>query len=597
MTHSDIDPEELDALVADLRREYGDDPNVQTVGWGLAERGGETQDAIAIVFYVDEKLPSDRAVEAAGSTPIPEEIDGYPTDVVEADLQPMDATGDRDSEAYDPLLGGPASSNSEEHIWIFNSYGTLGLLCRDTTDGAPMALSNWHVWADGGDRGDEIIQPGHPTAGHYVESAVKIAACGPTVTSLIEGEVPSPLAAGLYGGAAAAAAAAALSDYRDPIRRGQDATAVDTDETTEAEHVGVSVEYPEMPWPGTPFTTDVEWQYQRQTDQGTHTHDVSERRQNAQFLLGQYVTTDAANYDPGDRVEITAALWDYQDRPADAYHVVAHLVSTADPDTALRTVLHPAECPDSVPIAPPDDEDLTCIDFADYQPGATYPYKHRFDWLSALSADRSDLRVVDWSGEGDGELRIPERGLSLSHPPARRVRARVAQYASSPVTLTAKTYNGVEIDSVTAPNAQDEVHDLVIEGEGDAILAAELVGGDNEAVLLSYCIEPQVDEEIETTVTEERAEGLLAERAATHMLPGNRLRGHRRCFEGRARLPPTEDPGQWEVYLVAQNLNDAPFDAEPDEAATTIGGHVLTGQAEVAGCAAVMLADHVFDVI
>jgi hypothetical protein len=352
-----------------------------------------------------------------------------------------------------------------------------------------------------------------------------------------------------------------------------------------------------MPWPGTSFATDVEWQYRRDTDRGTHTHDVSERRQNAQFLLGQYVTTDAAEYDPGDAVEITAALWDYQDRPADVYHVVAHLVPADDPDTALRTALHPAECPDSVPVAPPDGEELTCLDFADYDPGATYPYKHRFDWLSVLSVDRSDLRLVDWSGEDDAKLQLPDRGLSLSHPPAERVRVRVVQYANSPVTLTAKTYNGVEVGAVTAPNEEGEVHELEIEGDGDAILAAELSGGDNEAVLLSYCIEPQVEAELEATVTEERAEGLLAERAATHMLPENRLRGRRLCFRGEARLPPTGHPGQWEVYLVAQNLNEAPFDAEPDEAAATIGGHILTGQSEVVGCAAIMLADHVFDVI
>ena len=51
-----------------------------------------------------------------------------------------------------------------------------------------------------------------------------MAACGPSITLLIEWEAPDPLTAGLYGGAAAAAVAAAASDVRDPTRRGQDNT-------------------------------------------------------------------------------------------------------------------------------------------------------------------------------------------------------------------------------------------------------------------------------------------------------------------------------------------------------------------------------------
>lgn len=135
----------------------------------------------------------------------------------------------------DLTLRGPASSNAEGHIYWINGSGTLGALVRDATNNAPMALSNWHVWADGGDEGDDIIQPGHPTAGDHIEGVGKVLACGPLLTSLIEWEVPSPLAAALYSGAAAAALAGPIGDYRDPTRRGQDNTSVDPAELTEFE--------------------------------------------------------------------------------------------------------------------------------------------------------------------------------------------------------------------------------------------------------------------------------------------------------------------------------------------------------------------------
>ena len=160
--------DQLNALVARLRGEYAGDPNVRTIGWGLKRSGGALEDTISIIFYVKAKLPSDRAIALAGSKPIPSEIEGYPTDV-ETSNPGIEAAGQRDDQQYDPLVGGPATSNAEEHIFWFNGAGTLGLLVRDAGDNAPMALSNWHVWADGGDVGDRIIQPGRPTAGNHLE--------------------------------------------------------------------------------------------------------------------------------------------------------------------------------------------------------------------------------------------------------------------------------------------------------------------------------------------------------------------------------------------------------------------------------------------
>jgi hypothetical protein len=242
------------ALVERLRQQYANDPNIQTVGWGLAERGGKPENGISIVFYVKQKLPSEHSIKGVGSQPIPEEIEGFKTDVQELRVYPHgDAAGDRDEIKFDPLRGGVASSNAEGHIAWFNGWGTLGILARDNADGAPVALSNWHVWGDGGDEGDRIIQPGHPTTGDHFEAIGKVAACGPLLTSLIEWSAPSPLTLGLYGGAAAAAIAAAALDYRDPTRRGQDNTPTNPGELTLRETVDMAIEYPSLPLPGIPF--------------------------------------------------------------------------------------------------------------------------------------------------------------------------------------------------------------------------------------------------------------------------------------------------------------------------------------------------------
>ena len=371
--------EAIQNILRRLAAEHADDPKIQTIGYGLRYRGGKLLMERAIIFYVRRKYATERQIEAAGSKPIPPEIDGYPTDVQPFDVR-SHAAGDRDDKQYDPLLGGVATSNAAGHIYWFNALGTLGILVRDASDSTAMALSNWHVWADGGDEGDDIIQPGHPTAGDHVEAVTKVAACGALVTSLIEWEVPSPLTGGLYGGAAAAAIAAAASDYRDPTRRGQDNTPTNAGELTTGETVQMEIEYPQLPLPGMPFQADVKWLYERATDACVLTHEVEESRTNTQFLLGKLVVTDKPGYQPGETVRLTAAIWDYQPRPCDAYHVVAHLIPHERPISALRVVLHPSACPRTFPQDPPDrgEGELVCVVFDNHEVGE-YPYKCRFE--------------------------------------------------------------------------------------------------------------------------------------------------------------------------------------------------------------------------
>lgn len=587
--------EAIQTLLKRLAAEYAGDPNIRTIGFGLRDRGGTLEAERVIIFYVRRKYSTARQIEAVGSKVIPSAIEGFPTDVQQFDPRRA-AAGDRDEKEFDPLLGGVMTSNADGHIYWFNGAGTLGCLVHDAGDATPMALSNWHVWGDGGDEGDDIIQPGHPTGGDHVEGVVKVAACGPLVTSLLEWEAPDALTVGLYGGAAAAAVAAAASDVRDPTRRGQDNTPTNPGELTTSEAVVVGIEYPQVPLPGVAFETKVNWQYKRQTTQGIRTYQVDETRINTQFLLGKMIVTDRSAYQPGEVVTLTAAIWDYQPRPCDGYHVVAHLIPHARPTTALRVLLHPTACPRRFPQDPPDqgDGDVVCIDFDDFKP-TTYPPQGSFAWLNYLSTSGDPLRVVNWF-QPELALQVPSRPLLLTHMPASRVIARVAQFTSTPVALLAYNAAGQIVDQKTAPPQQGTSHELTLSGQG--IMRVIVRGGGGEGLLISYCIDPIREGQNAAGVTP-RIATLIGTELPHLELAANQLRAHRCCFRGHIQLPPDEPTGKWDVHLTVQNINNTSAGAPPDVAATTIGGHLLSSHtsAEVLGCLVVMLLDHAFDVI
>ncbi len=586
--------QKLKSLVTRLRAEYAGDPNVQTVGWGLAKRGGVLEDGTSIVFFVKQKLPSDRSILGAGSKPIPSEIEGFKTDVQILNARPhSDAVGKRDETKFDPLLGGVATGNAEGHILWWNGWGTLGILATKNTDGTAVALSNWHVWGDGGSEGDAITQPAHPSTADHFEAIGKVAACGPLLTSLIEWTAPSPLTAGLYAGAAGAAIAAALSDYRDPTRRGQDHTPTNPGEVTLRETVNASVEYPNLPLPGVPFKTEVDWKYTRETNERLLTYGVTETNVNTQILLGKLVVTDKAHYNPGETVHLTAAIWDYQPRPCDGYHVVAHLIPHARPNTALRVVLHPSVCPRTFPQQPPD-QTTVCIAFVDYKVGP-YPYKGNFDWLQYTDTGSHPLNIVDWFAP-ETALQLSQSPLLLRHPPASKVTARVAQFTQTPVTMIATNAAGQIVDQRTAPPQQGVVHTLVLNGQG--IVQVVVRGGGGEGLLISYCIDPIQEESFSTRISAGLASSVARELPELNVR-NSELKTRRCCFTGRINLPPDEQVGKWDVHLTVQNINPVPEGTKPEQAAVVIGGHLLSSHAtaQAAGCAVLMLLDHVFDVI
>ncbi len=591
---------ELTALVKKLQCEWADDPNIIRIGWGLSERNNKLESQTCLIFWVKEKIASDRVRTAKGTRMIPAEIEGIPTDVQVKNMKPLAGVGSRGDVIADPLNGGWNTSNADEHTIWFNGWGTLGLLCTDNSDGALMALSNWHVWADGADLGATIIQPAHPRTGEHVESVSKVLACGPLLTSLLEWESPDPIAAGLYGGAAAAAIAAALSDYKDPVRRGQEATPTATGEKTKSEQVTVSVEYLDLPIPGLPFKTDVKWEYQRTTSLTVHKNAVSEPQINAQFLLGKFVTSDKAHYLPGEEMKIYAALWDYQPRPCDAYYVVAHLIPDSRPEARFSVVLTPGICPKRLPVNPPtvSTGKLVCYDFGTHKQGEKYHYQHHFDWLACISLDKNDLIITDWltsgSQSGKGELLIPIRGLRFSHNICGGVRVKTTRFSSAAIVLDAYDRSGNLLATTKSNLGQNQVDVLTVHAEG---IASTLIrGGSGESVILEYCVEELEHSELSLTYSDEVFKRLEYAHVKTH-LDQRKLRAKRCCYEGVFRVPPSEKAGRWTVYLTVQNINNVPQGTEPSVAAATIGGHLMTAPvAQVAACAFLMLGDHVFDI-
>ncbi|HXU35949.1 MAG TPA: hypothetical protein VN937_06265 [Blastocatellia bacterium] len=133
-------------------------PNVLHVSVGLKERGGKIGDQLCVRVYVKEK--KEREVVPADEL-IPAEVNGVATDVnVVGQFEFSD-----DNTKYRPIKGGIQISN---RISVLNdagtdieiSRGTLGCIAIDTTDEAPVILSNWHVlYGSAGRTGDKVYQP------------------------------------------------------------------------------------------------------------------------------------------------------------------------------------------------------------------------------------------------------------------------------------------------------------------------------------------------------------------------------------------------------------------------------------------------------
>jgi hypothetical protein len=133
--------------------------DVTGIGVGLKLTGGRQTDIMSIFFCVKRKG------RFAARNVLPSSIEGFPTDVIEADFSRdpfKTAPGGKGSPAVDPdrymtLEGGISVAPSR----LTNGSGTLGIVVTDTATRNPMILSNAHVLAlsDGRARaGDPICQ-------------------------------------------------------------------------------------------------------------------------------------------------------------------------------------------------------------------------------------------------------------------------------------------------------------------------------------------------------------------------------------------------------------------------------------------------------
>jgi len=94
----------------------------------------------------------------------------------------------------------------------------------------------------------------------------------------------SYVVAGLTAAAAAAATAAALSDERDPFRRGQDQTPPGVGEITLNETLEAELDYIEPVALGKPFKVGVTWTYKRTTTGGSYTHTSTDVNENVHVV-------------------------------------------------------------------------------------------------------------------------------------------------------------------------------------------------------------------------------------------------------------------------------------------------------------------------
>jgi hypothetical protein len=551
--------EELMTLAARIDKQWQADPNVVGVGFGVKERAGKWIAGSCLCFTVRRKFATEDEIQTAGSRPIPAEIEGVFTDVNVVDaVQTALPTGSRGTRIEEPLKGGVSTSVLGSFIsFPIEGYGTLGALCIHNPTGKQMALSNAHVW--GKDIGNDITQPFRPV-GEYAEAVVKLLTCGPIISYISEGILPSGLTTILTAGASAAWIAAAASDAKDPHRRGQEGTIpAQPDELTIAESVKFAADPQEPPLPGKPYRADVAWEYTRQTDRGVYPFAVQETRINEHVLISQKLWTDRSQYESGRIVEIMALLETTGVERPDAFHVVAHLTSDRRPERRISRILQPSEC---------DRTPSFCVNFNQREPNTEAQFPIEEQGLIFRAERNSIFRGVP----GQVELQFPSEGMEIAIPPSSRAEAFVVSFHPEPIILEAYDADNIRLDRASTPS-----NPLLVQGSLERPIARlVLSGGGSEGQLIQICLTSRMPSILERSNSD------------TQIF----------CYKGRYTLDPSEVQSSWSGLLSAQTVNIVPPGTPPEVAATTIGGLESATVANlIAPCVIVLALDKLFDVI
>jgi hypothetical protein len=550
-----------------------DDPNIVTVGYGLKEVGGRVTYTAALKYHVRRKIERPEDIAAEGSTPVPSQVEGIPTDVVVAVVDRPDEapTGDRGSRKDNPLLGGASTTVLSDWHSIPTGYGTLGGICFDNATDKAMAISNAHVW--GTEAGQDVIQPWIPTS-EYLEAVVKLLSCGAFISFLVDTTLPSPLTLGLAAAAAGAWVAAALSDAEDPVRWGQGETPPQAGALTDSEVIGVNAEIPPQPWPGMPYSTRAEWRYHRETTGGSLDATITEDRPNEHLLLAKRVWTERATYVDGERVRVCAQIVTDRANRAEDYFVVAHAFPLDGSDRVVHRILTPGRC--GRPSGPGDE---TC--FEGFPPPARPGEEARVPVAlgsARFVAPQQGLLFRGPVALPDGSLvtslRFPPEGTVIEFPHPDAVTIDVLHWHSA-VTATARDDTGAVLDVAHGTDQQGLLQRLSL--TGPRIASVELSGGGNEAEVIRICV---LESDIDTTESRIPPEA------------------QRFTYTGSFDLRLHEDPNRWGVSAWVQTVNNIPPGTDPIVAARTVGGLTASHDMQtLADCLTVMLLDHVFDVL
>jgi hypothetical protein len=139
-------------------------PHVVGVGIGYKYVNGKPTNEIAVVVFVDKKVPKHLLKP---EHVVPESLEGFKTDVREKYFRAFYSPEDK-QKRWRPVPGGVSIG----HYRI--TAGTLGCVVTDKTDGEKVILSNNHVLANCNEAeiGDPILQPGPYDGGKLFDDAV-----------------------------------------------------------------------------------------------------------------------------------------------------------------------------------------------------------------------------------------------------------------------------------------------------------------------------------------------------------------------------------------------------------------------------------------
>lgn len=144
--------DEMETLLKVLKaheKELRSRKGVYKVDVGYRWIDGKMTGELALRVHVKEKKPVN---ELAATDVVPEEIAGFPVDVIESNIELQRLT------RRNPLIGGVETRNVN-----IGGAGTLGAVVFNASDNRPMAISNHHVYVDtrpSGAAGERVNQPG-----------------------------------------------------------------------------------------------------------------------------------------------------------------------------------------------------------------------------------------------------------------------------------------------------------------------------------------------------------------------------------------------------------------------------------------------------